>query len=156
MPDVQHVAHAEPVWRERANYIIQVSLEGYGMQPGALEQLWTRTQDQQRFEVCCLPFFTYGIALGDEVTWTDGDRQAVVASRSGRRLIRCAFDDPADGERSHEDFHGALVASGALVEFLRPGYVAIDIDSPTRLSAVLEAISPLHESGRASWEWASE
>ena len=36
------------------------------------------------------------------------------------------------------------------------GYAAIDIDSPERLSAVLEVIAPLHESGRASWEWAHE
>jgi hypothetical protein len=126
MPDVLHVAHADPVWRERANYIIQVGLEAQGMQPGTFEQLWTRTHDQRLFEVCCLPFFTYGIALGDEVRWTDSERQAVVTSQAGHWLIRCAFADRGDAERSHEEFHGPVVASGALVEFLRPGYLRGD------------------------------
>lgn len=156
MTDVQHVAHGDPVWRERANYIIQVSLELHGMQPGTFEQLWTITRGEELYEVCCLPFFTYGIALGDVLRWTDRDRPAVVASRSGRRLVRCAFADRDDAERSHESFHGALVATGSLAEFLRPGYVAIDIDTAERLSAVLEVVTPLQEAGRASWEWGSE
>ena len=28
------------------------------------EQLWARRLDEERFEVCCIPFFAYDVALG--------------------------------------------------------------------------------------------
>lgn len=52
---VRHVTHGKPVWRDRANYIIQVELASHGMGAGIYEQLWTRTLDNELFEVCCLP-----------------------------------------------------------------------------------------------------
>lgn len=156
MTEAKHARHDEPVWRERANFIVQVDLRHHGMASDAYEQLWTRTDDQAMFEVCCLPFFTYGIALGDVVAWNDADRQAVVTRRSGRRLLRCAFVDRDDALAHHESFHGSVIATGALVEFRGTGFVAIDIDSDERLNAVLALVGPLHESGRAQWEWGSD
>ena len=26
------------------------------------------TEDKQRFELCCIPFFTYGLSLGDVIS----------------------------------------------------------------------------------------
>ena len=156
MDDAKHATHEDPVWRERANFIVQVDLQPHGMASGVYEQLWTRTDDQATFEVCCLPFFTYGIALGDVIVWNDTNRKAVLSRRSGRRLIRCAFADRDDAAAEHEAFHGSIVATGALVEFHGSGFAAIDIDSDERLEAVLAVVVPLEESGRASWEWGSE
>jgi hypothetical protein len=34
-------AHANPVGRDRANYIVRLDLAGHGM-PGKYEQMWTR------------------------------------------------------------------------------------------------------------------
>lgn len=126
------------------------------MEPDTYEQLWTRTNDRLAYELCCLPFFTYGIALGDEIAWNDTDRRAVVTRRSGRRLVRCAFADRKDAAAHHESFHGSVTATGALVEFRGVGLASIDIDSDERLDAVLAVLGPLHESGRAMWEWGSE
>jgi len=151
--DVRHVTHQEPAWRDRTNYIIQVDLESHGMPSGTLEQIWARTDDNERFEVCCLPFFTYGIALGDTVLWNENDRIARVATSSGRRLVRSVFVDREDAAASHEAFHGSLVETGALLEFSGSGFAAIDIDSDERLAAVMAILDPLHEAGRLSWEW---
>lgn len=156
MTEAKHATHGDPVWRERANFIAQIDLSHHGMDPDTYEQLWTRTDDRSAFEVCCLPFFTYGIALGDVIAWNDTDRQAVVTHRSGRRLVRCAFADRGDADAHHEWFHGSVVATGALVEFQGKGFAAIDIDSNERLEAVLAVLGPLHESGRAHWEWGSQ
>lgn len=54
----------DPVWRDRTNYIVKLDLTEHGM-PGDFEQCWTRTEDQRLFELCCIPFFTYGQSLGD-------------------------------------------------------------------------------------------
>lgn len=82
--------HPNPAWREKANFLIFADLEDHGM-PGRWEQLWAR-QEGEEFELCCIPFFTYGLALGDRVrTAPRGGRRYVVASReapSGRAVGR--------------------------------------------------------------------
>jgi hypothetical protein len=152
----KHATHADPVWHDRTNFIIQVDLEPHGMPSGSYEQLWTRTRDQGRYEVCCIPFFTYGIALGDVVVWNDADRRARIVEPSGRQVIRVAFNDPAEAVAAHEEFHADLLSTHALVEFRGAGYAAVDIDSDERLRAVLDVVDPLQTSGRAIWEWGSQ
>lgn len=60
------VTHAEPVGRARTNHIHRLAAD----QPPAeqFEQIWTYTEDQQTFELCCIPFFPYGVSLGDRIT----------------------------------------------------------------------------------------
>jgi hypothetical protein len=55
------------------------------------ELLWTRTEDQERFELCCIPFFPYGMALGDLVSWDDATHRAHVAVLSGRGTVGVAL-----------------------------------------------------------------
>lgn len=58
--------HENPVWRDKANFIIAVYL---GEKDGRSEweQLWARRLDDRRFSICCIPFFAFDLALGDEV-----------------------------------------------------------------------------------------
>ncbi|UAL29269.1 DUF4265 domain-containing protein [Nocardioides rotundus] len=84
----QFSTHAEPVWRERANFIINAPLP----EAGRFEQLWAKQVGENQFEICCIPFFLYDLALGDTVeTAPQGSRQYVlsrVLNRSGRYLPR--------------------------------------------------------------------
>ena len=61
--------HLNPIWREKANFIINCELGGEPDKPNVIqmEQLWAKRLEENRFMVCCIPFFAYGIALGDEV-----------------------------------------------------------------------------------------
>lgn len=55
--------HREPVWRDRANFVVNAPLP----EEGRYEQLWSRQLSDDCFEVCCIPFFLYDVALGDVV-----------------------------------------------------------------------------------------
>ncbi len=66
------VTHDEPAARSRTNYILRLSLAANGF-PGRYEQVWTRTEDNVNFELCCIPFFTYDLSLGDVVRKTTDD-----------------------------------------------------------------------------------
>src|SRR3954453_9406655 len=67
--------HAAPVWRERADFVIGARLP----EEGRAEQLWARRIEGRHFEVCCIPFFLYDVALGDVVeTDADYDLERVV------------------------------------------------------------------------------
>src|SRR5690625_5461577 len=59
--------HAHPAWRDKANFMIFADLSESGLS-GRWEQLWSRQLSETEFQLCCIPFFTYGLALGDRVT----------------------------------------------------------------------------------------
>lgn len=146
--------HQEPVWRDRADYIIRVDLADHGM-PGSAEQMWTRATSDGMYEICCIPFFTYGIALGDVVTWDGDSGDASVVRPGGHRVIRAVFADRDVAEAEHERLHGALVAAGLPVEFSGSGYCAIDAEDEESVRAALTAIEPFQEAHGVSWEWGS-
>jgi hypothetical protein len=62
-----------------------------------MEKLWAEQVAADEFILCCIPFFTYGMALGDRVrTALEGDKQHVIIARvqaSGRLVYRCWFGD---------------------------------------------------------------
>ncbi|WP_418275719.1 DUF4265 domain-containing protein [Isoptericola jiangsuensis] len=83
-PTEKFSVHDEPAWRERANFIVNAALP----EQERYEQLWCRQVSDDTFEVCCIPFFLYDVALGDLVqTAPQAEREYVVAGvlrRSGR------------------------------------------------------------------------
>ena len=147
--------HDEPVGRERTNYILRLDLTADGM-PGHFEQMWTRTEDKQRFELCCIPFFTYGLSLGDVITISDKQVAYRVDSKAGHRTIRFAIQDQEFADRRHEEFHGALAATGVLIELRghAHGYGAIDVVTQDQADAVIDVLRPLAQSATLMWEWA--
>lgn len=146
--------HASPAWRHRSNWIIVVDLAQHGM-PGRREQLWAHTDDERVFELCCIPYFTYGLALGDLVSWDTESEAVEVVSPSGRRVIRVAFMDRVDAAVAHDGLHGELIGTGCLVEFKGDGYGAIDIETERQAQLVAQLLNPWAEAGRVMWEWAS-
>lgn len=147
--------HESPVWRERSNYIVRLDLTDDGL-PGHYEQIWTRTEDQHHHELCCIPFFTYGLSLGDMLTMTGEDGAYRVGTKSGHRTIRIAVQDETYAHEQHEELHADLAQIGVLTEFRghANGYCAVDIIEQAQADAVIAMLSPLAETGTLVWEWA--
>jgi hypothetical protein len=144
------VTHAEPAWRDAANYLLRADLADFGA-AGRYEQLWLRDLGGSQFELCCLPLFTYGYSLGDIVeTKSQGGREVLgrVATPSGRGLIRLVFH--GHGE-DHQAIHAAIERSGCLAEWRGDDYVAIDVlDAiPNVLRTEMDR---LHAADRLQWE----
>lgn len=144
-----------PCGGEKTNYIIRVDLAAHGM-PGSTQQLWTRTDDQRNFELCCIPFFTYGLALGDRVEWDDSSRVATLVERSGRRNVRFAWNDKSQAAEQHEALHGRLAATGALLEFSSNGYGAVDCADDVMMAGVITVLQPLNDAGLLIWEYGDQ
>src|SRR5947199_5228528 len=91
MPDSapKDATHSEPVWRERADFIIGARLPEHGRS----EQLWAKKLSKNRYEICCIPFFLYDLALGDIVETNDDHDLVGVVQRSGRFVFRVWFGD---------------------------------------------------------------
>lgn len=150
----QIATHAEPARRDEANFIVRLDLTGHGM-AGKYEQMWTRTEDQHSFELCCIPFFTYGQSIGDVLEVTVGTGQHRVLAKSGHRTIRFTFTDDRQAHEQHQVLHGALVDElDCRVEFNGVHYGAIDLAPHVSADEVIDVLAPHHDAGYLIWEWA--
>jgi hypothetical protein len=148
------VQHATPVWRERADFLIAARLD----EPGKWEQLWARQLGPDRFELCCIPFMTYGLALGDvvETEAQDGHEHLVarVAEPSGRLTMRVWFLDASVAE----EVAVGLAAAGALLEWRGEWsrLLAVDAADEGMADAIAETLRGYEDAGELTFEtgWA--
>lgn len=132
--------HNNPVWRDRANFIIQAQVEHDG-DDEIREQLWTRQITDDRFEMCCIPFFIPDLALGDEVQ-TELDaagRQLLkrVVRRSGNQAFWIWFEEDADRELLNSVYEG-ITRLGCLAEGYSKGLLAFNAESDSQAKQALE------------------
>jgi hypothetical protein len=90
--------HADPVWRARSNFVFRVPIEGEG-EERHWEQLWWDRLGDARFVLCCIPFFAYGLSLGDEVVVDHNRRILAISNPSGQWTYRVWFGDVAPDRR---------------------------------------------------------
>jgi hypothetical protein len=119
-----------------ADFLIHADLEQHGM-PDVREQLWVKQVAERRFVMRSLPFFTYGIALGDEVEADDTLTIRRVVRRSGHRLLRVAAESDA-AEEFHQEFHPLLDDEKLIHGWRGLGYVAVDLPPDRDLRRLTE------------------
>jgi hypothetical protein len=115
-----------------------------------VEELWARAVGDGEFEVACVPFFTYGLALGDRVraVWTGAAWELVeVLAWSGHLTYRVWFEN-AD-KRAVER---ALADLGATLEWSSPNLLAIDVADEATAAAVVAELDPRERRGELEWE----
>jgi hypothetical protein len=125
------ITHDFPVWREKANFIIAVRLHDDVPNAVDWEQIWSTQVEENVFEVCCIPFFAYNIALGDLVTTSrQGSRKYAiekVVEQSGHKTYRIWFLNMDNwGIAVH-----AIRKLGCLVEKRWERSKLISVDAPT-------------------------
>jgi hypothetical protein len=119
---IREATHAEPVWRERCNFVIAAAVDSANTDV-ATEQLWARKIGEAQFELCCIPFFVYDIALGDVVETDSQYMVQRVIRRSGRFVFRVWF---GDSFRPRREIADQLEELGALLEWSSPNLLAVD------------------------------
>jgi hypothetical protein len=138
--------HPDPVWRERADFVIGAPLP----EEGRAEQLWAREVSGQRLQICCIPFFLYDVALGDIVE-TDANYDLLrVVKPSGRYVFRVWFGDSSfsQPERTAEQ----LRALGALLEWSSANLVAIDAADEHEAQRLSDFLTAEERCGRLTFE----
>ena len=148
----EFVVHQDPVWRERANFIIHAALPEED-RPKRFEQLWARQLGDDRFEVCCIPFFVFDLALGDVVATTPRDGRKYLVNRvvepSGHYVFRAWFgqsyyprDEIADG----------LKALGSLIEWSSRNLLAVDAADGEHAQVVAHFLMEREKAGHLIYE----
>ncbi|MEW1648629.1 DUF4265 domain-containing protein [Streptomyces sp. NPDC091219] len=153
---MQYIVHEDPVGRAESNYIVQADLTPFGLD-GQIEQLWLQPEDNGTYKVACIPFMTYGLALGERVRLSPAARVVEVAQASGHRVLRTLLRPSTDAARlgrSISLIKNSIKESGLLSEWHGEHFVAIDVPPGTDMSPLSALLQrEVHEAG-AFWEWA--
>lgn len=144
-PERIDAVHSDPVWRDRADFLIGATLAG----ANRAEQLWARQIDTQQVEICCIPFFIYDVALGDIVE-TDAKHEIVrVVAPSGRFVFRVWF---GDAYHSKYEITDELSGLGALLEWSSENLLAVDAFDDALAEVIAEYLDAQQSEGRLAYE----
>ncbi|WP_329557472.1 DUF4265 domain-containing protein [Streptomyces sp. NBC_00696] len=150
---ITYVSHEEPAWRGEEHYMAMVDLAQFDL-PGMREQIWLREIDKAgEYEVCCIPFYAYGMALGDVVSKGESDTVGPSIRKSGRRALRVLFTAPRPLADSRLSLRRALDSVGLMSEWNGDRQVAIDVPDMSVMQPVVDAIQSEIQAKTAFWEW---
>ena len=127
--------------------MLHVAVDGVG-NGDSFEQLWTERVGDDRFELCCIPFFAYDMALGDVVRADAATGYVIqsVVQRSGNGVVRVAVKRPEDVDAVHLRLHDLLGRLEYLCEWFSPGYVAISLEPGRSHEEIFVGLAELGES----------
>ncbi|WP_329102767.1 DUF4265 domain-containing protein [Micromonospora sp. NBC_01699] len=133
-----------------------VDLEPYGF-ANSLEQIWLRPLDGKAYEVSCIPFRVYGLALNDVVELdSDGKRITGLLRSSGHRVFRI-FLAPAlsvpESSEVQNSITRAIIDDVLEAEWSGDRHVAIDVPIGCEVARVWAAIELLAAEEKIYWEW---
>jgi hypothetical protein len=153
---VKYIVREDPVGISARNYMTHVDLAPFGF-PGLMEQVWLKEVRTQAYEMRCIPFRVYGVALGDEVRLTpDGSRVQAVLSRSGHRVLRVLLM-PSLGVAGMDEMREAMISAcsrlGLLHEWSGDRHVAVDVPPGGDAGELFGLVGAAVGREDAHWEW---
>jgi hypothetical protein len=150
--------HDHPVWRAKADITLNMRIDSEdGVE--RTEQLWARRRGGDRYEICCIPFFIYDLALGDVVRITpQGGRNIVegVVETAGHHTFRVWFGDgvlsPAAAAATREQVLARLEALGCAHEWFSDNLLAIDAPDDATAVTLADYLLEREEAGQFQYE----
>ncbi len=111
-----------------------------------VETLWVVDLGDGRYRMENCPFYFYGIAAGDIIgaEYSEEDGQLVftqVLEKSGNKLVRVIFENPANEEGPEKRHLDSLVAMGCSYEGANPKCICIDIPKSVELNMVCQYLT---------------
>lgn len=118
------------------------------------ENLWATRMNDRRYRIESIPFFIYGISVGDVITATPDKEGRLqfrrVVKRSGHRTLRARSDSFVRSAVYRKKVIGALKKLGSEIEVLGPRLLAIDVSPAVDLEAVTDFLT---NDSNVSWEY---
>jgi Domain of unknown function (DUF4265) len=149
VPQENFKIHHHPVWRDRADAIVHARVEQAGS--GYIqESLWTKKLADNRYEICCVPFFIHDLALGDEVETALNEVGKLtlqrVVKRSGNQTFWIWFNEPYDREVWDKAYE-SVARCGCPLEGYNAGLIAFSVESEEQAELALEALKEESDRG---------
>ncbi|MFC8827592.1 DUF4265 domain-containing protein [Streptomyces sp. NPDC057137] len=105
------------------------------------------------YEVCCIPFYAYGLALGDVVGRNESGAVDRLISKSSRRVLPVYFAEPRPLTDTRSALRRAVESTGLLSEWNGDHQIALDVPDISVMQSIFNCVQEEIESGTAFWEW---
>lgn len=150
-PGDYEAAHVAPAWRDRADFIIAADISE---EPGhrEWEQIWARRLGEHTFEICCVPFFAYGMALGDVVETNGAHVIRRVINRSGHRTVRIWLGDSSSAA-AREEVQKAVSSLKINIERYSENLLALSVAGEGVCQYVIHVLEQYARLGYLSFEF---
>jgi hypothetical protein len=146
----EHVAvHSFPIWRDRANFVF-AAYQGTKDGKNEWEQLWGQQVAPQRFIVCCIPFFVYDVALGDEVEIDANCVLQHVVRGSGQITFRVWFG--GQDKMTREALVREIEAMKPLMEWSSENLLALSASDEAEAQRIADYLQAGEERGLLQYE----
>ncbi len=149
------ITHEFPIWRDKADFILVIHLSELDVpKEWKWEQIWAKQLGINVFEICCIPFVSYGLALGDWVTTRPFEERTYVIDRivkkNGHTTYRVWFNSKRDWGSTIDDLQNL----GCFVEarWEKSGLIAVDAPGPSVRSKVEVYLKALEATWDIEWE----
>jgi hypothetical protein len=153
--ETESFVHLNPVWRDKANFIIGAKCPGNDVAVRKWEQLWSRQISENRFEICCIPFFVFDIALGDEVEtgpeWGLPFMIQHVVKPSGHYTFRVWFGDTPNSV-IRDEIISEIEKLGCLMEWYSINLLGVDASSEEHAQEVANYLWQRQQLGHLVYE----
>ncbi len=137
--------HDSPAWRHKSDALVQALLE----EENNSEQIWCRELGDDKFEVCCIPFYLYDVALGDIILAPNYHFQRVLEP-SGHYVFRVLLEEKQYGWR--ESIMAELNKFEALFEWYSAGLMSIDAPNLKQADAIATWLMECQQRGLLHYE----
>lgn len=154
----QHI-NVDPRRRSSADFAIVARLDADGDE-AAWEQLLARQLSSELFKICCIPFFVYGLSLGDVVRAPlDEKRRYVITEiveKSGHRTLRVSLRRNALDKHERARLRGVLLesvnAAQGGIEFFSGTLLGIDAPTDQSYEAICNELKQRERAGELEYE----
>ena len=121
-----------------------------------VETPWATDLGGGRYRIENCPFYYYNVAFGDIVSAEHSEEEGGllvtgVTERSGNKLVRIIFENPADEPGPEKEHLDALIAMGCTYEGANPKYICLDIPQPVELADITKYLI----NNELNWEHAA-
>ena len=115
-----------------------------GYPPFSIEGLWCKKTGNGTYIVDNVPFYTYGISLGDEICVTKENGEyhfQSIVNPSGNSILRVHFND-----KRIQIVKAKLIDMGCKVEISNlPSFISINVPSEVSLKGVEDVLSNMEK-----------
>lgn len=142
-----------PAWQKKADSYIYASVPPLANAPNeeCWEQLWSRWLGNDKFEICCIPFFAYGFALRDEVIVNQDHEIIRLHKPSGNLAVRIWFFEKTS-DHDKEKMIAILSSNGNLMEWSSKNLLAVNSPSQADAQKILKILKGYLEKGLIACE----
>jgi hypothetical protein len=141
--------HSKPAWKENANFVLGAEIvDPIWSKKYNIEQLAAHELEDNKYEICCIPFMIYNLCLGDVVSVDSNYNIKSVIEFGGHFCFRVVVEDISQ----QSEVINSLYSMGNLVEIHSDKLFAVDAADEPKAQELANFLKKEEDKGILKYE----